>query len=182
MTLATDVTSLFPARVGCHGSGRKRAGVGVPSWPKRGITRLAPVGLVTPSSRLVAPAWTQPRPSRQNLHDLGDAAISEPRVPQPLASGDRFSRPRLPVVHDGVLIARRLTGCLGHTTCPKRSHPVLSDTFRWRRICGLARARLPRAYLPPSDAAVITRLAAGTISLDGNHELAEMRISGPFAP
>src|SRR4029077_15352676 len=37
-----------------------------------------------------------------------------------------------------------------HTTCPGRSHAVLSDNFRWRPICGPARARLPRAYLPPT--------------------------------
>ena len=38
----------------------------------------------------------------------------------------------------------------GHTTCPGRSHAILSDNFRWRPICGPARARLPRAYLPPT--------------------------------
>ena len=35
-------------------------------------------------------------------------------------------------------------------TCPGRSHAVLSGNFRWRPVCGPARARLPRAYLPPT--------------------------------
>ena len=80
-------------------------------------------------------------------------------------------------VHDSVLITRRLNRS-GHTTCPGRSHTVslrhLSMAAGLRTGKGAAGPSLPAAYSP--TLAVITRPAAGTISSDGNHDLAEMLV------
>jgi hypothetical protein len=104
------------------------------------------------------------RQTRQDL--LIDLVFAERRL---IPFKTNAAQP-IPEVHDSVLITRRYG--------PGRSHAVslrhLSMAAGLRTGKGAAAPSLPAAHSP--TLAVITRPAAGTISSDGNHDLAEMLV------
>ena len=110
------------------------------------------------------------RQTRQDL--LIDLVFAERRL-IPLKT--KAAQP-IPEVHDGVLIARRLTGSFRSydvsRALPRRSLRHLSMAASLRTGKG---TRLPElAYRLQSDACRDHK--AGTISSDGNHNLAEMLV------
>ena len=101
------------------------------------------------------------RQTRQDL--LIDLVFAERRL---IPFKTNAAQP-IPEVHDGVA-----------DTCPGRSHAVslrhLSMAAGLRTGEGTAAPSLLAAYSP--TLAMIARPAAGTISSDGNHDLAEMLV------
>ena len=112
------------------------------------------------------------RQTRQDL--LIDLVFAERRL-IPLKT--KAAQP-IPEVHDGVLIARRLTGSFRpydvSGALPRSSLRYLSMAAGLRTGEGTAAPSLPTAHSP--TLAMIARRAAGTISSDGNHNLAEMLV------